>query len=142
MSFENRRDAVLDALEASLQAFLPARLVSRGLPDPAVLGDAKLKQGHYALVAGGMEGWNTNVGAEATEGRLRFTVVFHGLVGPSASTRQVEALEGTAQAELLAWLRAPRAGDISTVYPVKATYSQGLDCPMAWLALEMEALYV
>lgn len=142
MSAPDLREPVLEAVKASLAAACPLRVVARGLHDPAELGNKVLQQGHYSVVASGMGDWNTNVGSEGTEGRLRFVIVFHGMPGPNATPLEVEQLEGQAQAELLAWVRGPRPGALATIYPLRANYSQGLEAPVAWVYMELEALYV
>lgn len=138
----SRREETLDAIQASLQALYPTRLVMRGLQDPAELGDAKLAQGVFAVIAETTSGWAGYVGREAEAGTLAFAIVFHGLPGANASTLQVEQMEGAAEAELLAWCRAIKPDPLDAIYPRRCTYSRGLDAPLAWIAMELEALYV
>jgi hypothetical protein len=132
----------MNACKAGLAALYPARLVLRGLQDPAVLGDDALRQGVYAIVAEGMSGWVEYVGREADFGTLRFAIVAYGRVSDDGTTEDVETLEEQLETELLAWCQAIKAAPVDAVYPRKTTYSRGLDFPVAWLVMELEALYV
>ncbi|MBA4344392.1 MAG: hypothetical protein C0423_19810 [Methylibium sp.] len=139
---ESRRETVLDAIKASLAAMCPGRHVERGLQDPAQLGDTLLARGVMAIVAQETEKWLNYPQREAESGTLRFSVIFHCLPSPNASTLDVERAEGEAEEQLLAWCRSVRPEPIDTVFPRRATYSRGLDAPLAWLVMEMEAAYV
>lgn len=142
------REAFMAAAQASLQAMLPARIVERGLLDPADLGDAALVQGVFTLVPDGMADWVNHSGREGEDGTLRFAIVFYGkldLSDPSNEvkpTLKVEQMEAQAEFEILEWCRALKLEPLSTVYPKRSAYSKGLECPAGWVVLELEALYV
>jgi hypothetical protein len=137
------REAALTAAQASLQAMYPARVVRRGLQDPAQLGDAVLRQGLIALVAEGTSGWTEYAGGEAQHGTLRFAAVAYVLVDDGDDvTLRVEQAEAQLEAELLAWCATVKAAPLDAVYPREVQYSRGLEAPSGWLVMSLEALYV
>ncbi|MBY0236213.1 MAG: hypothetical protein K2W93_14630 [Burkholderiaceae bacterium] len=142
------REDFMAAAEASLQAMLPARIVDRGLMDPADLGDAAMVQGLFTLVADGMGDWVNHSGREGEDGTLRFAIVFYGKLDPAnpanevKPTLKVEQMEAQAEHEILEWCRALKPAPLNTVYPRRSAYSKGLECPAGWVVMEMEALYV
>lgn len=144
MSLASLREDALNAAQASLQALYPARVVKRGLQDPAELGNAVLQQGVIALVAQNTTGWTEYSGGEARNGTLRFAAVAWMWVDAPAATLTlaIEQAEAQLEAELLAWCAQVKAAPLDAVYPRDVQYSQGLDAPVAWLVMNLEALYV
>ena len=143
------RNAFMVAAQASLQAMHPHRLVKRGLQDPAQLGDAALLQGVFALIADGTKGWPAITGREGEWGTLTFSVVGYLRVpeGPADDPAYnvalaVEEAEAVMEAELLAWCQAIKPDPLDAVYPQDSQYSRGLDAPVGWVAMTLEALYV
>lgn len=136
-----RETFMVDA-EASLQAMYPARHVTRGLVDPALLGDAKLTQGVLTLVAESTSNWTEFTGREGEYGTLRFAVVGYVRVADDAEPVAVEQAEAQLEDELLAWCREIKPAPLDAVYPRECTYSRGLEAPVGWIVMEMEALYV
>jgi hypothetical protein len=136
------REPFLQAAQASLAAMYPARVVLRGLQDFAALGDAKLRQGVYSLVADGTKGWAEFSGREGEFGTLGFAVVGMCRVKDSDTTEALEQLEGELEAELLGWCQAIKPAPLDAVYPREAAYSRGLEHPYGWIVVTMEGLYV
>jgi len=136
------REPFMAAAAASLAAMFPARLVERGMQDPAALGNAKLRQGVFSLIAEGTSGWAQYTGREAENGTLGFAVVIYCLGADSATTLDVEQLEATLEGELLQWCQAIKPAPLDAVYPKGATYSRGLEAPLGWVVMTLEALYV
>lgn len=136
------RDDMLDALKASMAAAMADRVVERGLKDPAALNAEEMRRGHFAIVASAMGEWLRYRGREAESGKLKFAVVFHGQPSAKATALDVERMEGEALEQLLAWCREARPEPLDTVFPIDATFSRGLDAPVAWMVVEMEANYV
>lgn len=136
---------VMDAVKAGLAAQLPDLVVRRGLKYPDQLGDELLRQGVLCLVAEGMDDWQEHLQREGELGTLRFAAVFYGRLPVQADdddTEAIEQLEMGVQAQLLAWVQSPKPDPIDAVYPKRTRYSQGIDAPVAWLVMELEALYV
>jgi len=138
----SNREAAMAAAQASLQALLPARHVVRGLQDPAQLGDALLMQGVIALVAEGTNGWADFSGREGEYGTLKFAAVCYLRVADDASTEQLEQAEAAIEEDLLTWCRAIKAAPLDAVYPKDVAYSRGLEAPVGWIVMALEALYV
>lgn len=139
----SRREDFMAAAAASLAAMYPARLVLRGVQDVAALGNAKLRQGVYQLMAEGMKGWTDYTGREGEYGRLAFAVLADArAANDSASTLDVEQLEAVMEDELLAWVQAIKPAPLDAVYPLECTYSGGLEAPNAWIVMRLEGLYV
>lgn len=136
------REPFMAAAAASLAAMYPARLVKRGLQDPADLGDPVLRQGVYALVAEGTRDWADYRGREGQDGTLGFAIVGYGRVGDKGTTLDVEQLEATMEAELLAWFQAIKPTPLDAVYPRSVVYSRGFDAPVAWIVMAAEGLYI
>lgn len=130
------------AAHASLDAMYPARHVTRGLVDPAQLGDAVLAQGVFTLVAETTSGWTEWTGREGDYGTLRFAVVGYVRVADDAAPVVVEQAEAELEEQLLAWCREIKPAPLDAVYPRECTYSRGLEAPVGWIVMEMEALYV
>ncbi len=136
------REATMAAAHASLQAMYPARQVLRGMVDPAALGDAKLYDGVFTLIAEGTSGWTEYTGREGQYGTLRFAVVGYVRVEDDAAPVVVEQAEAELEAELLAWCQADKPAPIDAVYPRDVAYSRGLEAPVGWIVMALEALYV
>jgi len=136
------RETAMAAAQASLQAMWPARLVLRGLQDTALLGDAALRQGVFALVAEGTSGWTDYTGREGEYGTLKFAVVGYVRTDDDAPTVAVEQAEAQLEDELLAWCRQIKAAPLDAVYPRDVVYSRGMEAPVGWIVMALEALYV
>lgn len=132
------------AAAESLQAMWPDRHVLRGLQDPAKLGDPMLRAGVYALIAAGTAGWTEYTGREAQYGELEFAIcAWCMLQGEDTSTERLEQLEAELEDELLQWCQSIKTGPLlDAVYPVRVTYSGGLDSPYGWLVMRLKGLYV
>jgi hypothetical protein len=136
------RETFMAAAAASLAAMWPERHVLRGLQDPAVLGDQRLRHGVYALVAEGTEGWAEYTGREGTHGTLDFSVIAWVRVEDLETTEDLERAESEMEAEILAWCQARKLPPLDAVYPKRVTYSGGLEHPVGWLVMRCEALYI
>lgn len=101
-----------------------------------------MTQGVFSVIAEQTDGWAGYVGREAESGTLNFVVVGHCLAGPDQSTEDLERLEGALEEELLAWCREAKAAPIDAVYPKRCSYSRGLEHPVGWIVMSLEALYV
>lgn len=130
------------AAKASLQAFLPARRVERGLQEPAQLGDEALRQGVFTLISEGIGNFSGVVGHENEQGTQDFAIVAWVLAPQDATSEDLETLEHAAVAEILAWCQAAKPAPLDAVYARKATFSRGLDYPVGWVAMELQALYI
>jgi hypothetical protein len=137
-----RRELLMQAVAADLQARYPDRLVLRGRQDPGLLGDAKLRRGVYAVVAEGTEDWLKFLLREAEYGTTSFVVVAYTVIEEKSSTEEVERAEAVMEDELLQWCQAAKAPPLDAVYPRAASYSTGVDHPVGWLVMRMEADYV
>lgn len=134
----------MQAAADSLQAMWPDRIVLRGVQDPAQLGDKRLKLGVFCLIAGGTAGWAEYVGREGEYGTLDFAIVgWIQLPGDDTDTLHLEQHEAELEHELLQWCQAQKTGPLlDAVYPVRTTYSGGLDSPVGWVVMQLQALYV
>lgn len=130
------------AAQASLQAMYPARLVERGLQDPAQLGDVNLAQGVYTLIATGTRDWADYRGREGQDGTLGFVIVGYSRVDDSATPEQLEENEEAMEDELMAWCQAIKPAPLDSVYPKDIVYSRGFDFPYTWVVLGVEALHI
>jgi hypothetical protein len=141
------RAQFMQAATESLAAALPHRLVARGVPDPARLGNDKLTQGVISIVAGKAQGWTEYTGREGTFGLLEFNLLFDGMVAdPPKDAAElalaVEEMEEQFEAELLAWVQAHKTTPLDAIYPQDCTYSGGLEAPYGWVLMRLEARYV
>lgn len=136
------REPFMAAAAASLQAMYPDRIVLRGVQDPALLGDARLRRGVYCLVAEDTEAWAEYGGREAEFGKLNFAVIAWLRVPDAATTEALEQAEAELEGELLAWCQASKPAPLDAVYPKRATYSGGLEHPAGWVVFRLEAMYV
>jgi hypothetical protein len=137
-----RREALLQAAKESLQALYPDRVVLRGRQDPGLLGDAKLRRGVYAIVAEGTEDWLKFLLREGEYGTLSFVVLAYLKIEEDTDTEQVEQAEAVMEQELLDWCQLIKPAPLDAVYPRATAYSTGLDHPVGWLVMRMEANYV
>lgn len=136
------REPFMAAAAASLAALYPARLVLRGLQDPAQLGNAKCEQGVYTLIATGTRDWATHRGREGQDGTLGFVIVGYGRVADKARPLALEQNEAAMENELMAWFQAIKPAPLDAVYPRDIVYSRGFDFPYTWIVLAAEALYI
>lgn len=148
------REVFMAAAAASLQAMWPERYVLRGLQDPAgpAVGDKRLLQGVFCLIAGGTSEWAEYVGREAEYGKLEFAIVVWckvlettapvGMEMDNAALR-LEQFEAVLEHELLLWCQSIKTGPLlDAVYPQRVTYSGGIDCPVGWLVMTLQGGYV
>lgn len=137
-----RREALMRAVQTSLQALYPDRLVMRGRQDPGLLGDARLRRGVYAVVAESTEDWLKFLLREAEYGTTSFVVLAYVRIEEDSTTEDVEAIEAQMEHELLQWCLAIKPPPLDTVYLRRVEYSTGQDHPEGWLVARMEAHYV
>ncbi len=140
----SEREAFMAAAHASLAAACPERHVVRGLQDPVTLGDKLLRKGVLALIGGPLSDWQRHTGREGEHGRLEFLVVgYVRLLGTDGSTEHLEQLEAQLEHEVLEWVRDElKPAPLDAVYPVRSTPSGGLEAPVGWFVMELEAMYV
>lgn len=137
-----RRELLMQAVAADLQARYPDRLVLRGRQDPGLLGDAKLRRGVYAVVAKSTDDWLKFLMREAEYGTTSFVVVAYTIVEELSTTEEVERAEAVLEDELLQWCQSPKQAPLDAVYPRNAGYSTGVDHPVGWVVMDMDADYV
>jgi len=138
----SRREAFMVDAHAALADMYPARHVTRGLVDPAALGDELLRQGVFSLIAEATSEWTDYTGREGDYGTLRWSVVGYIRVDDDAAPVAVEQAEAELEDELLAFCRAIKPAPLDAVYPKDCTYSRGLETPVGWIVMSLEALYV
>lgn len=143
---ESVRGAFMQAAKESLAAMHPHRLVFRGVPDPARLGNENLKAGVFSLLATDTRGWTDHTGREGQYGQLNFVVLADALVTDiedgQTEAQAAELLEELLEAELLAWVQAIKPTPLDAIYPVESVYSGGLEAPNAWVVMKLQAMYV
>lgn len=140
----SEREAFMVAARDSLAAACPTRHVTRGMQDPARLSDKVLRQGVLTLIATGRDSWLMHTGREGEYGRLEFVIVgYLALQGVDDSTERLERAEAQLEHEVLEWVRDElKPAPLDAVYPLRCTYSGGLEVPMGWIVMEMEGRYV
>jgi hypothetical protein len=126
----------LQALADSLQAFLPDRVVTRTLVNPAQAAQADLLAGVLCLVSGGGGGFANYVGRVGQLGGLRPRLLGLVLVPEKDTTgADVEAAELALLDDVLRWTdgHAP-----VTVLPMDWIQSQQLEHPYGWFLLDLD----
>jgi hypothetical protein len=137
-----RREALMAAAAADLQARYPDRIVLRGRQDPGLLGDARLRRGVFALTAEGTEDWLKFLLHDGEYGTTSFVVVAYIKIEELSTTEDVERAESVLEDELLQWCQAIKPPPLDALYPRQCTYSTGVDHPAGWLVMRMEANFV
>lgn len=132
------------AAKDSLAEHCPGRLVLRGLQDPGALGDKALRQGVLTLIATGLADWQRHTGREGEHGKLEFIVAgYIRLQGTDTSTEHMEQAEAALEHDVLRWVRNElKPAPLDAIYPLRCTYSGGLETPVGWFVMELEAMYV
>lgn len=141
---DSEREAFMVAARDSLAAACPTRHVTRGLQDPVNLPDAVLRQGLLTLIATDRDSWLTHTGREGEHGRLQFVIVgYVRLQGTDTNTERLERTEAQLEHEVLQWVRDElKPAPLDAVYPLRCSYSGGLETPMGWFVMELEGRYV
>lgn len=127
--------AVLDQLEASLAAYLPGRVVTRTLADPARAPDADLRAGLLCLVSTGGGGFANTLGRTGQLGRCAAKLVAFVRVDEQAGGTAVEDAELAVLDDVLGWTNGHAP---VTVLPGDWTQSGQLEAPYGWLVLELD----
>ena len=140
----SEREAFMVAARDSLEAACPGRHVMRGMVDPVTLPDALLRKGVLTLIATGRDSWLMHTGREGEYGRLEFVIIgYVRLQGTDESTERLERTEAQLEHEVMQWVRDEmKTAPLDAVYPLRCTYSGGLETPMGWIVMELEARYV
>lgn len=134
----NNHNAVLDAIEASLAASLPARHAQRSLIDPANEPAARLLAGVICVVCEGGGGFANYRGREGDLGKMDVRLVGFVQVAEGTLPADVERAELALLGELLVWVNTVGVPGLDVVYPGDWTQSKQLEHPYGWLALALE----
>jgi hypothetical protein len=140
----SEREAFMVAARDSLATACPERLVLRGMVDPTTLPDDALRKGVLTLIATGRDSWLMHTGREGEYGRLEFVIVgYVRLKGSDESTERLERTEAQLEHEVLQWVRDElKPAPLDAVYPLRCSYSGGLETPIGWFVMELEGHYV
>lgn len=134
----NNHNEILDAIEASLSAALPARHVQRSLVDPANESDARLTAGVICLVSGDGGKFANYRGREGDLGTMNAHLVGFVRVKEKASRADIERAELALLGELLVWLNTTAVPGLDVMYPGDWRQSKQLEHPYGWLVLALE----
>lgn len=129
-------DAVMEAVKTSLAAALPARVVRRGLVDPAQADRADLLAGLVCVVARGGGRFANYMGREGQLGTLQVGLVGFLLVEEDTEPQAIEAAELALLDDLLLWTRYPNG--VGSALPQEWRQSEQLEHPYGWLLLGLE----
>lgn len=129
---------LLTAMRAHLRAFLPQRVVSESLIDPANADRQDLLSGVICLVSEGGGNFANYLGREGELGQLRARMVGFVLVEENAPPVDVEAAELALLDDVLRWTRYPNAPAGTTVVPADFNQSKQLEHPFGWITLGLE----
>jgi hypothetical protein len=140
----SEREAFMVAARDSLAAACPERFVTRGMVDPVTLPDDALRKGVLTLIATDRDNWLMHTGREGEYGRLLFVIIgYVRLKGTDESTERLERTEAQLEHEVLQWVRDElKPAPLDAVYPLRCSYSGGLEVPMGWFVMELEGRYV
>jgi hypothetical protein len=141
MRLDSTRDTLMAAMQESMSAFLKSRVVDRGLVDPANLPLEQLQVGVLRLVTRGGGNFANYQGREGELGTVRFTVLGFIQVPEKSAKVEVEQAELALLEDVLDWAgpRQQRSPPLDCIYPLEYTQSSGLEHPIGWIALSMEA---
>ena len=134
----NNHNAVLDAIQVSLAAALPARFVQRSLVDPANALASQLLAGLICVVSEGGGGFANYRGREGDLGKMDVRLVGFVQVAEGTEAADVERAELALLGELLVWVSTVGVPGLDVVYPGDWTQSKQLEHPYGWLALALE----
>lgn len=137
MSLSNH-NAVLDALESSLAAALPARHVQRSLIEPAGEKSARLQAGVICLVSQSGGQFANYRGREGDLGTLKASLVGFVQVPEKSEPADIERAELALLGDLLTWVGSAAVPGLDVFYPGDWTQSQQLEHPYGWLVLALE----
>lgn len=132
-----RMDDRLDAIEASLAAALPSRIVTRALKHYTEQSDADLTAGVVTIVSAGESGYNTGLGMAAREGVHRILLIGHLRVAEDTTGADIEAAELDLIEEIKAWARQPVQGMSISLDNVQ--HSRQLEHPYGWIVAYVDA---
>jgi hypothetical protein len=133
-----RPDEALALLERELQAYLPARIVTRSMLDFAERDERDLVRGVITIIGLGESDFNNYLGAEATFGRLRLLLVGQLYLGAKALGVAVEDAEYAMIEEIKAFTRAGLVPGIDSFILNSYRQSGQIELPYGWVAADME----
>lgn len=142
MQLESARDQLLEKWKVSLADFLPQRRVRRGLVDPATLKKADLEAGQLCLVTTGGGSFANYQGREGELGTLRARILGFVQVGEREELHVVEQAELALLEDVLTWIGERKAPPLDCIYPGDYQQSGGLEHPIGWFSLAVEARHV
>lgn len=129
-------NAALDAVVASLEAFMPHRYVQRKLALAVNESPARLKAGVVCLVSDGGGDFANYRGREAQQGTVNVALVGFLQVAESAGSDDVERAELVLLGEMLAWVAGGATG-VDRVSAGNWRQSKQLEHPYGWVVLEL-----
>ncbi|HHJ11893.1 MAG TPA: hypothetical protein ENK00_01830 [Chromatiales bacterium] len=132
-----RMDDRLDALEASLVAALPTRIVSRDLKHYTDQSDADLTKGVVTLVSAGEKDYSKALGMTARDGIHQVLLIGHLRVAENQGGQAIEAAELDLIEEIKGWVRAGVDGMSLRLDNVQ--HSRQLDNPYGWIVAYVDA---
>ena len=127
----------MDAMQSAIAAELPARIVQRGLIDPAQAATADLEKGVVCLVSRGGGQFANYLGREGELGRLQVAAVGFLKVAEDSAPQAIEAAELALLQELLDWTGHTNVQGL-TALPQEFRQSEQLEHPYGWLMLGLE----
>lgn len=128
----------LAALRTHLRAFLPLRVVSDSLIDPAAADRQDLLAGVICLVSEGGGSFANYLGREGELGQLRTRMVGFVLVEENTPPVDIEAAELALLDDVLRWTQYPNAPAGTTVLPGDFNQSKQLEHPYGWITLSLD----
>lgn len=134
----NNHDAVMDAIAASLSAYLPARHVQRSLIDSGNAPRAQLLAGLICVVSGGGGGFANYRGREGDLGRMTVNLVCFVAVAENTKPADVERAELAVLGDFLSWISTTAVPGVDAIYPGDWKQSQQLEHPCGWLVLALD----
>lgn len=139
MRMDSARDALLQQWRDSLADYLPARFVRRGLVDPATLPKREIEAGVLCLIARGGGAFANYQGREGELGTVRAAIVGFVQVKERDEIVVVEQAELGLLEDVLAWIGERKAPPLDCIYPGDYVQSGGLERPVGWFNLAVEA---
>lgn len=110
--------------------------------DPATLKKADLEAGQLCLVTTGGGSFANYQGREGELGTLRARILGFVQVGEREELHVVEQAELALLEDVLTWIGERKAPPLDCIYPGDYQQSGGLEHPIGWFSLAVEARHV
>lgn len=126
----------MELLKTSLQAFLPARVITRDLGDFAMREASQLQQGVFTLVSKGEGDYANFIGRMAAYSTRGIAIIGQIQIAEGTAASAIEDAEGSMIDDIKQFARSALPAGLGSFAMLSVTQSQQLEHPYGWVLID------